>query len=451
MRIATPNKVICIFVLDNVVDAHSCRAYTEKYAGKEPQDAAVYMAELQRRVTVLHNNKEAIRLHEQLVGDKIIEDDEFWAKRKNLLQAVACEPTNQQTGLESVILSYQLMSGLQETENAQIKSEIIEQIFTEKPMVLREFLTKVPNPMTEPEFWKKFFTAEKYRRRENIALGRAEAYVDSQLAIFLEDDDIVADEVQHKIGSVDPTIDMVEDFSDDYTHLQGHGTIVRGNDDNVGVVIDKLQEALFHDINRHAMIVLEGRAIDSKVHNTTEIAEALDKSQRAKRNIKGRDELIQKYRIQKANKMVEIDDLQMPREFYVPLHVEDSRQYSASLKANDLGVHVEHMDVDSSNVYADLQKISLKIKNKGLNNPIVKSDVTFKHLEVILELLWHFWASYPPTNESLNNKGNQLKEAITQRYQILQKMIKSLQSDVKHQISLLLQPMLQAIGLAIDE
>lgn len=356
MRIATPNKVICIFVLDNVVDAHSCRAYTEKYAGKEPQDAAVYMAELQRRVTVLHNNKEAIRLHEQLVGDKIIEDDEFWAKRKNLLQAVACEPTNQQTGLESVILSYQLMSGLQETENAQIKSEIIEQIFTEKPMVLREFLTKVPNPMTEPEFWKKFFTAEKYRRRENIALGRAEAYVDSQLAIFLEDDDIVADEVQHK----------------------GHGTIVRGNDDNVGVVIDKLQEALFHDINRHAMIVLEGRAIDSKVHNTTEIAEALDKSQRAKRNIKGRDELIQKYRIQKANKMVEIDDLQMPREFYVPLHVEDSRQYSASLKANDLGVHVEHMDVDSSNVYADLQKISLKIKNKGLNNPIVKSDVTFK-------------------------------------------------------------------------
>jgi transcription initiation factor TFIIH subunit 1 len=113
--------------------------------------------------------------------------------------------------------------------------------------------------MKEPEFWKKFCTAESYRQKEKIALGRAEASADRQLAIFLEDDDIVADEVHRKIGNVDPTIDMIADFSDDYTHLPGHGIFEYGSDDNVIVVIDKLQQALLHDINRHAIIVLEGR------------------------------------------------------------------------------------------------------------------------------------------------------------------------------------------------
>jgi hypothetical protein len=43
-----------------------------------------------------------------------------------------------------------------------------------------------------------------------------------------------------------------------------------------------------------------------------------------------------------------------------------------------MDVHVGHTDVDPKNVYTDLKERSLKIKNKGLNNPIIKSKLTFK-------------------------------------------------------------------------
>jgi hypothetical protein len=100
------NKGNYIFELDNSVDGDRCRAYTSKYVGKQPQGTAFSMLEIERKITLLKHNQEECRLHEQLVRGNLIKEDEFWAKRKKLLQAVACEPTAQQTGLASAMLSY---------------------------------------------------------------------------------------------------------------------------------------------------------------------------------------------------------------------------------------------------------------------------------------------------------------------------------------------------------
>lgn len=110
--------------------------------------------------------------------------------------------------------------------------------------------------MTEKDFWTKYFRAEYLHSTKNAVAAAAEAAEDEELAIFLKDDDILADAARQKvlflrvgvslffflrdtpalfcmftwvlllfcifclqIRRVDPTLDMEADQGDDYMHL----------------------------------------------------------------------------------------------------------------------------------------------------------------------------------------------------------------------------------------
>lgn len=75
-------------------------------------------------------------------------------------------------------------------------------------------------------------------------------------------------------------------------------------------------------------------------------------------------------------------------------------------------------------------------------------DELMDHWTSIQELLRHFWSSYPITTAYLYNKILRLKEAMTQIYQKLQEIKESVHSDFRHQVSLLVQPMVQALDAA---
>ncbi|KAJ0751419.1 putative TFIIH subunit Tfb1/GTF2H1 protein [Helianthus annuus] len=69
------------------------------------------------------------------------------------------------------------------------------------------------------------------------------------------------------------------------------------------------------------------------------------------------------------------------------------------------------------------------------------------HWTSIQELLKHFWSSYPITTSYLYTKVSRLRDAMSQIYPKLQYKLQeikeSVQSDSRHQVSLLVQPMLQ--------
>lgn len=53
--------------------------------------------------------------------------------------------------------------------------------------------------MTEVEFWTKYCRAEYLNRTKNALAAAAEAAEDEELAVFLKEDDILANEVRKKV------------------------------------------------------------------------------------------------------------------------------------------------------------------------------------------------------------------------------------------------------------
>eukprot|EP01018_Ginkgo_biloba_P036538 Gb_37924 [translate_table: standard] len=64
--------------------------------------------------------------------------------------------------------------------------------------------------MNEKEFWNKYFEAERLYRKNDIALIKAQADEDEQLSIFLEEDDILSDEVRWKF--LNPLVSVASSF-----------------------------------------------------------------------------------------------------------------------------------------------------------------------------------------------------------------------------------------------
>ncbi|KAJ8424226.1 hypothetical protein Cgig2_029714 [Carnegiea gigantea] len=73
--------------------------------------------------------------------------------------------------------------------------------------------------------------------------------------------------------------------------------------------------------------------------------------------------------------------------------------------------------------------------------PLLWGGVT--HWAFIQELLKLFWSSDPVTTLCLCTKVNKLKDAMEHIYSKLQEMKGSVQADLQHQVSLVVQPMIE--------
>lgn len=509
-----------IFEFDNFQDRNICRDLVARILGKyqppvpngqgtqstsEKFEATTTVipggqlsrVEMERRMKLLREDSELQKLHKELVFGGVLTEAEFWATRKNLLEEDASKTSKQRTGLKSAMLAdvRPMTDGRTNRVTFNLTSEIIHQIFAEKPAVHRAFLMNVPLKMSEIEFWNKYCRAEYLHRTKNAAAAKAEADEDEELALFLKDDDILVNEARRKIRKVDPTVDMASDYADDYTHLPGYGIIRDASWEGAEMDSNQPKRTLLRDLNRHAAVVLEGQALDSELGDTRSVAEALARVKEAETALETVDEGTEQRRQDRVSEMTEIEDLQGPRCFpYAPLFIKDPRQYFDSQQANAVRALGEtgssgkiiagHYDPDE--VYTSLRQQVLVIRRKGLNDPIISPDVALKvvnnlnqyisstkyHLgknpekdvldnlprktkddlleqwTTIQELLRHFWASYPLTTTFLANKVNRLKDAMAQIYEKLQSSKDSVQSEFRHQVSLLIQPMLQALDAA---
>ncbi|XP_052207026.1 general transcription and DNA repair factor IIH subunit TFB1-1-like isoform X2 [Diospyros lotus] len=457
-----------------------------------PHDEQLTTAEMERRIKLLQEDGELQKLHKQFVIGGVLTEAEFWATRKKLLEGDARKVKRQRVGFKSAMLADVKPSadGRSNRVTFNLTPEIIHQIFAEKPAVHQAFLKFVPNKMTEKDFWTKYCRAEYLHRTRNTVAAAAEAAEDEELAVFLKHDDVWQNEARRKIRQVDPTLDMQADEGDDYIHLPDHGISCDGSNDAIDSQYEEYRRSLSQVLNRHGAVVLEGRSIDVELGDTRSVAEALARS----KQVELANEANQ-VRLDRISQMAEIEDLQAPREPpLAPLFIKDPRDYFDSQQANALktlgdtlaGRREMKCSLSTREAYGSLRDCICEIKIAGLSEPTVKPEVAFKvfngltqnissskyhlgknpresvldrlpdivkeelllHWTSIQELLKHFWSSYPITTSYLFVKVGRLKDAMSQIYPKLQEIKEKVQSDFRHQVSLLVQPMLQALDAA---
>uniref|UniRef100_A0A6V7QSZ5 BSD domain-containing protein n=1 Tax=Ananas comosus var. bracteatus TaxID=296719 RepID=A0A6V7QSZ5_ANACO len=496
-----------IFEFDNFSDRNVCRDFVGKVLGKfqsvtpsKPNEQSVpekpaalshveqlSTVEMERRMKLLREDSELQKLHKQFVISGVLTESEFWATRKSLLDDDENKASKQQAGFKSAMLADVRPStdGRTNKVTFSLTPEIIHQIFAEKPAVHRAFLNFVPTKMTEKDFWTKYCRAEYLHRTKNSVAAAAEAAEDEELAVFLKHDDILANEARCKIRRVDPTLDMEADVGDDYIHLPDHGIFRDGSKETMDADYEIARRTLSQDLNRHAAVVLEGRALDVELGDTRTVAEALARSKQESSSDLP-DENVNMERLAKVSRMTKIDDLQAPRSLpYAPLCI----KHANALKAlgDSGGMKSINCNMSTEEVYLYLRRQISEVKTRGLEIPVIQPEAALKvldglnqhlsstryHLgknpqESVLDRLPHrtrdelmhvtldvhsgiaatFWSSYPITTAYLYNKVLRLKDAMSQIYQKLQEIKESVQSDFRHQVSLFVQPMLQALDAA---
>uniref|UniRef100_A0A453RXX5 BSD domain-containing protein n=3 Tax=Aegilops tauschii subsp. strangulata TaxID=200361 RepID=A0A453RXX5_AEGTS len=263
-----------------------------------------------------------------------------------------------------------------------LTTEIIYQIFAEKPAVHRAFLDYVPKKLSEKDFWTKYCRAEYLLRTKNTLAAKAEAADDEELAMFLKNDDILAKEAKLKIKRVDPTLDMEADAGDDYIHLPDHGILRDGSRETTDIDSELARRTLSQDLNRHAAVVLEGRSTDIESTDTKTLAEALAWSKKEPPPSSVADDASHE-RLVKVARMTEIEDLQAPRSLpYAPLCIKDPREYFDSQQANALrplgsndGRKARSCSLSTDDAFRHLMD---QISSVKMNCPVVQSDVALK-------------------------------------------------------------------------
>ncbi|GAV74788.1 BSD domain-containing protein [Cephalotus follicularis] len=494
-----------IFEFESYSDLHVCRDFVAKLHSKLGEtsekssltcpDEQLSAPEVQLRIKLLKQNSELQKLHKLFVTGGVLSEAEFWATRKKLLDGDSSKKSKQRVGVKSIMISDIKPSSDGRTNKItfNLSSEVIFQIFAEKPAVHQAFLNLVPNKMTEKDFWTKYFRAEYLHSTRNAVAAAAEAAEDEELAIFLKHDDSLASEIRQKIRRVDPTLDMEADQGDDYTHLPDHGIFRDGSKELSESPHELSRRTLSHDINRHAAVVLEGRVIDVESEDSRKLAEALAQSKQADKE----DEDAKLERFSRTSLMTEIEDLQAPHDLpLAQLCIKNPRDYFDSQQANALKnskdtpgrVELTSGSLSTQEAYGSLRDSVSTLKAMGLNDPIIKPEVSFKVLNVlthnisstkyhlgknpgesvldrlpnarkddllhhwtsIQELLRHYWSSYPITTAYLYSKVSRLKDAMSQIYQQLEELKETVQPELRHQVSRLVRPMQQALEAAFQ-
>ncbi|KAM3211273.1 hypothetical protein ACQJBY_064826 [Aegilops geniculata] len=495
-----------IFEFENVGNRDLCRDFVARVLGKHqgtvparpnvpPEISAVSTgpeqlssAEMERRMKLLREDSELQKLHKKFVLGNILQESEFWATRKNLLDDETNKASKQKPGFKSAMLADVRPSADGQTNKVtfSLTTEIIHQMQENKGDDgglggrggARKGIKSGKGKRDDgPYFCRKASRASGIFRLCPEEAAKAEAADDEELAMFLKNDDILAKEAKLKIKRVDPTLDMEADAGDDYIHLPDHGILRDGSRETTDIDSELARRTLSEDLNRHAAVVLEGRSTDIESTDTKTVAEALARSKKEPPPSSVADDASHE-RLVKVARMTEIEDLQAPRSLpYAPLCIKDPREYFDSQQANALrplgsndGRKARSCSLSTDDAFRHLMD---QISSVKMNCPVVQSDVALKVLNELNEGISRsrrlnlknpqdsLLGRLPHrTRDELMDSSigicvhgvivQRLKDAMTQIYQKLQDIKESAQPDVRHGLSQLVKPMTQALDAAFN-
>lgn len=134
--------------------------------------------------------------------------------------------------------------------------DIKQSIFKTYPAVKRKFGENVPQKMTEPEFWTKFFQSH-YFHRDRINAGTKDLFTDCAKI----DDQELKKDIQNGIN--DPLLDITsfEDRTIDDGYISG---LSKADKSSINIV----HQSMIKRFNQHSIMVM--KASTAKLHPSTQ-------------------------------------------------------------------------------------------------------------------------------------------------------------------------------------
>uniref|UniRef100_A0A7N2LAT8 BSD domain-containing protein n=1 Tax=Quercus lobata TaxID=97700 RepID=A0A7N2LAT8_QUELO len=364
-----------------------------------PDEQLISLAEMELRIKLLRENSELQNLHKKFVLGNILTESEFWATRKKLLDGDSGTKSKQRVGFKSsMILDIKPMTdGRTNKVTFNLTPEIKYQIFALKPAVHRAFLNHVPNKMTEKDFWTKYFRAEYLHSTKNAVATAAEAAEDEELAIFLKDDDILANAARRRFDGLIQLLiwKLTKEMITCTSHMSNSREL------SCKILTDKAK--LFSKEELLITLVCNLN-VDVELEDPRTVAEALAQSRQES------DENAKQERLDRISRMTEMEDLQAclsSEEAYGSLRGSISEIKAMGLSDPVVRPEVAVMVLNGLTQNISSTKFQLgKNAQEGILNslPNTTKEELLHHWISIEELLRHFWSSYPITTSYLYAK-----------------------------------------------
>ncbi|EIM19347.1 hypothetical protein E3Q22_04208 [Wallemia mellicola] len=164
--------------------------------------------DLEIRKKVLIKDPQLAKLHKDLVIAGIIDENEFWQGRQQLLLLEHLSQS-QKPGKSSTLVDPRPTSSQPGEFTITITPQLVHDIFQEYPVVQKAYVENVPNPLNDNDFWIRYFHSHLFaRHRASSRQDANEARNDPIFDQYLEEADDGVEPKHKQRGVYDKLIDL---------------------------------------------------------------------------------------------------------------------------------------------------------------------------------------------------------------------------------------------------
>lgn len=173
--------------------------------------------ELEEKNRLLQEDPELFQMYKDLVSTQAITPEEFWAAHTDKLSNKNSGDAKQEVGVSASFLAdVKPQSDGCNGLRYNLSADKIQSIFRTFPAVKKKYLDKVPDKMTEKEFWIMFFQSH-YFHRDRVNLTSKDLFSD---CVKKDDHDLIA---LIKNGFKDPFVNLANLQDEDLSTAEGYG------------------------------------------------------------------------------------------------------------------------------------------------------------------------------------------------------------------------------------
>lgn len=383
--------------------------------------------DLEEKNKLLQQDPELFQTYKDLVGSQAITPEEFWASHADKLSSDKMGETKQKVGVSASFLAdVKPQSDGCNGLRYNLTIDRIESIFRTYPAVKKKYLDKVPDKMSEKEFWTMFFQSH-YFHRERVNQSSKDIFSDCAKK---DDQDILS---LLKIGVKDPLVNLLGLVDQDLSKDEGYGTSTAPPPMTGKVKQSSTQlmnKAIIKRFNHQSAMILSTSAGVGEVENGSAMNGEVEKGVQAKKMRLQESTLYDDLNAENTNTDPSLNLQKSERYSHGPtllseVHEElEGRAVLDGLKviSSQCASYKPRLSqvLTSSNASSALAELSADVRSRtSVNDSFIEQILPgnlrtdLQHLYASAsELLRHFWLCFPVNTPFLQEKVVRMNDSI---------------------------------------